>query len=121
MRQIITSILLVLSHFLYSQVITYTSATDTLRVQLPFNRLIRPAGTQVFFGNKALENHSLDAAISPDGKWLAVMERYSIIFISTENDKVAFRLANNDNPDLRGGSQSLCGAWQLLCDPAHAS
>ena len=109
MRQIITSILLVLSHFLYSQVITYTSATDTLRVQLPFNRLIRPAGTQVFFGNKALENHSLDAAISPDGKWLAVMERYSIIFISTENDKVAFRLANNDNPDLRGGMNTYSG------------
>ena len=41
--------------------------------------MIQPAGLQIFFGDKSLENHALDAALSPDGKWLAVEERYSIV------------------------------------------
>ncbi len=32
---------------------------------LPNNRWINPTGTQVYFGNPALENHALDVALSP--------------------------------------------------------
>ncbi len=54
------------------------------QIQLPYNRLIQPAGTLISnLGLESLENHALDAALSPDGKLLAVMERYSIIFIDT--------------------------------------
>ena len=76
---------------------------------LPYNRLIQPAGLQIFFGDEALENHSMDAALSPDGKWLAVMERYSIVFISTANNNVKYRLTNNSNPKLKGGMNTYSG------------
>jgi YVTN family beta-propeller protein len=83
--------------------------TQPDRIQLPWNRFIQPAGIQVFFGDESLENHALDAALSPDGKWLAVEERYSIIFISTADNKVKFRLANNSHPDLKGGMNTYSG------------
>jgi YVTN family beta-propeller protein len=82
---------------------------QTLPVQLPYNRMIQPAGLQIFFGDESLENHSLDAALSPDGKWLAVEERYSIVFINTSDNKVKFTLTNKTLPDLRGGMNTYSG------------
>jgi hypothetical protein len=78
-------------------------------IQLPYNRMIQPAGLQIYFGIDSLENHSLDAALSPDGKWLAVEERYSIVFISTSDNKLKYRLANNDLPMLTGGMNTYSG------------
>jgi YVTN family beta-propeller protein len=77
--------------------------------QLPYNRMIQPAGLQVYFGDISLENHSLDAALSPDGKWLAVEERYSIVFISTSDNKVKYTLSLNVSPDLLGGMNTYSG------------
>jgi YVTN family beta-propeller protein len=81
----------------------------TGNVQLPYNRLIQPAGKQILFGDEALENHALDVALSPDGKWLAVEERYSIVFISTQTNQVIFTLPNNLNPELSGGMNTFSG------------
>ena len=76
--------------------------------------MIQPAGLQIYFGDESLENHSLDAALSPDGKWLAVEERYSIVFISTSDNKVKFTLPNNNHPDLRGGMNTYSGiTWYI--------
>jgi hypothetical protein len=83
--------------------------THKRQVQLPYNRLIQPAGLQIVFGDEALENHALDVVLSPDGKWLAVEERYSIIFISTSTNKVVYRLPNNLNSDLSGGMNTYSG------------
>jgi len=77
--------------------------------QLPYNRLIQPAGLQIYFGDEALENHSLDAAISSDGKWLAVEERFSIVFINTTDQKVKFILPNSNNLYLSGGMNTYSG------------
>ena len=94
-----------------------TTVENPRQVRLPFNRLIQPAGTQTFFGDNTLENHALDAALSPDGKWLAVEERYSIIFISTADNQVKFRLSNNSDPDLRGGMNTFSGIiWHVGSD-----
>jgi YVTN family beta-propeller protein len=79
------------------------------KVQLPYNRMIQPAGLQIYFGDPSLENHSMDAVLSPDGKWLVVEERYSIVFISTADNKVKFRLALSDQSDLRGGMNTYSG------------
>ncbi len=76
---------------------------------LPYNRIIQPAGLQISFGNDSLENHSLDAALSPDGKWLAVEERYSIIFISTSDNKIKYKLANREIPEIGGGMNTYSG------------
>ncbi len=85
------------------------SNAQTLPVQLPYNRMIQPAGRQIIFGDESLENHSLDAVLSPDGKWLAVEERYSIVFISTSDNTVKFILANKILPELRGGMNTYSG------------
>jgi YVTN family beta-propeller protein len=93
-----------------SQPITKNNGfTNPGQIQLPYNRMIQPAGLQIFFGDNALENHSLDAVLSPDGQWLAVEERYSIVFISTSDNKVKFRLANDNHPDLKGGMNTYSG------------
>ena len=78
-------------------------------ILLPYNRIIQPAGLQIFFGDKALENHSLDAALSPDGKWLAVEERYSVVIINTLDNKVKYVLKLNDKTELKGGMNTYSG------------
>jgi YVTN family beta-propeller protein len=83
--------------------------TRAHQIQLPYNRIIQPAGIQITFGDDALENHSLDAVLSPDNRWLAVQERYSIVFISAADNKVIYRLANNENPRLRGCMNTYSG------------
>ncbi|MFZ0281369.1 MAG: alkaline phosphatase family protein [Bacteroidales bacterium] len=109
MRYLLSTLFVVYCLQIYSQVTLEKQITGTGQIQLPYNRLIQPAGLQIVFGDEALENHSLDVVLSPDGKWLAVEERYSIIFISTATNKVVYRLPNNLNPDLRGGMNTYSG------------
>ncbi|HBE39632.1 MAG TPA: phosphoesterase [Bacteroidales bacterium] len=77
--------------------------------RLPYNRLIQPAGQQIVFGDESRENHSMDVALSPDGKWLAVEERLTIVFISTEDNKIKYTLHNNLHPELRGARNTYSG------------
>jgi YVTN family beta-propeller protein len=87
------------------------------RILLPYNRMIQPAGSQIFFGSDLLENHALDAALSPDGKWLAVEERFSIVFINTEDNTIKFSLLLNADTDLRGGMNTYSGIiWHTGAD-----
>lgn len=83
--------------------------SELARVQLPYNRFVHSAGDQIFFGDASLENHALDVALSPDRKWIAVEERTSIVFISTQADTVKFMLRNTFHPDLRGGGNTYSG------------
>ncbi len=92
-----------------SQSFVNPEITNSRQTQLPYNRVVQPAGLQVYFGYKALENHSLDAALSPDGKWLAVEERHSIVFINTLDNAVRFILPNFNHPDLQGGMNTYSG------------
>jgi|LSQX01.3.fsa_nt_gb YVTN family beta-propeller protein len=71
--------------------------TDSLTpVMMPFNRWIDPAGHQVYFGNRKGENHALDCALSPDGKWVAIEERRSIVILSTQTNKVVHTFLLSD-------------------------
>src|SRR5665811_1624882 len=92
-----------------SQVITAPIIKNPRQILLPYNRIIQPAGLQIYFGDRSLENHSLDASFSPDGKWLAVEERYSIVIISTTDNKVKFILDNDTHADLMGGMNTYSG------------
>jgi YVTN family beta-propeller protein len=109
MRYILLSVLALLCLTSQSQVITDPGLTNPRQVSLPYNRIIQPAGLQIYFGDKTLENHSLDASLSPDGKWLVVEERYSIVIIGTADKKVKFILANNTHADLMGGMNTYSG------------
>jgi YVTN family beta-propeller protein len=68
-----------------------TLGVNDLPVAMPYNRWVDPAGVQIYFGDKELENHALDCVVSPDGKWVAVEGRYSIVIISPESKKVVSR------------------------------
>jgi YVTN family beta-propeller protein len=76
---------------------------------MPYNRITQPAGLQIFFGDRSSENHSLDAALSPDNKWLAVEERYSLVFISTADKQVKFVFDNDTHSELLGGMNTYSG------------
>ena len=43
-----------------------TLAGNELPVMMPYNRWIKPAGEQIYFGDEILENHALDCALSPE-------------------------------------------------------
>ncbi|MCD6346635.1 MAG: YncE family protein, partial [Bacteroidales bacterium] len=64
--------------------------TDT-GLSMPYNKILNPAGEQITFGDKNLENHALDVALSPDKKTLAVEGRYSIVFVNTSNNNIISR------------------------------
>ena len=108
-KYILSAVLTIASFVSHSQVINGPVPLNKNQILLPYNRMIQPAGLQVFFGDESLENHSLDAALSPDGKWIAVEERYSIVFISTADNKVKFTLANKVHPNLLGGMNTYSG------------
>lgn len=86
------------------------SPTDNPNL-LPYNRWISPAGSQVYFGNKSLENHAMDVALSPDGKWVAVEGRYEVVILSSETGKIV------DNLPLSGliQGQSLMNTFSGIC------
>lgn len=73
---------------------TYESSTlagNNLPVLMPYNRWIEPAGEQIYFGDNELENHALDCSLSPDGKWIAVEGRYSVVIIDPATKKTVHR------------------------------
>ena len=81
----------------HSGVSAYHSAYDdtSLVVQagpilLPYNRYIDPAGSVIRFGDPEYENHSLDCCLLPDGKTLAVEDRYGVAFIDVQTQKLLF-------------------------------
>lgn len=115
MKKILIFILLTGCAVLQSQVLKEAGVVTNIRkIQMPWNRFIQPAGKQVFFGDASLENHALDAALSPDGKWLAVEERFSIVFIRTADDSVKYILRNNESMELRGGMNTYSGiTWNI--------
>jgi YVTN family beta-propeller protein len=114
MKYFFLAVLLLMASHLWSQELTDPFSPDAGRIQLPYNRFIQPAGIQIPFGDASQENHALDAVLSPDGKWLAVEERYSIVFISTTDNKVTFVLRNIAHPDLRGGMNTYSGIiWHM--------
>ncbi|MFY9154281.1 MAG: alkaline phosphatase family protein [Prolixibacteraceae bacterium] len=80
---------------------------------MPFNRWIEPAGEQVYFGDAELENHALDCSLSPDGKWLAVEGRYSVVIISTETHKIVHRFVLKSHFPSDGFMNTFSGiSWR---------
>jgi len=109
MKYFCLAVLASLSIVCHCQDVSDYAQLPTGQILLPYNRIIQPAGLQISFGDHSLENHSLDAALSPDGKWLAVEERYGITFISATDNNIKYRLANDENPELSGGMNTYSG------------
>lgn len=94
----------------------YHSAYDdsTLMVKagpmlLPYNRFIDPAGDIVRFGNPDMENHSLDCCLLPDGKILAVEDRYGVAFIDVKRQKMVFHYEYGSDKANKRMMSVYCG------------
>jgi len=114
LKYLLTVSLYLISCTLMAQTLTAPLVKTEIseKFDLPWNRLLHPAGKQIIFGNEDLENHALDAALSPDGKWLAVEERFSVVFISTRNDSIIFSLPLDSHPDLLRAMNTYSGiSW----------
>jgi YVTN family beta-propeller protein len=57
-------------------------------ILMPYNRYIDPVGTVVRFGNAEKESHALDCILLPDGKTLAVEERFGVAFINLQTKQL---------------------------------
>ena len=59
--------------------------------EMPYNRLIKSAGTLISYGNSELENHALDIIVMPDKKLLAVEDRYGIAVVDSKSNTLIDR------------------------------
>jgi len=63
MKQIIIPLLILATISAEAQLPADHLHVNPKAVQLPYNMLIKPAGIQIVFGNKTLENHALDGVL----------------------------------------------------------
>jgi YVTN family beta-propeller protein len=100
---------------LYAQQVEEMVISETNKLELPYSRIIQPAGKQIHFGDPQLENHALDCALSPDEKWLVVEERFSLLFINTSTNQIAYTLVLSDIPGINKGLNTYSGiCWSFI-------
>lgn len=82
--------------------------SDSLRL-MPFNRIIRSAGDVVRYGDPALENHALDAAIlSKDGK-MVIEDRYGITALDLVTKTISSKWTFSDIPAYKDYMSTYSG------------
>ena len=110
MRQLLVFFIILLSAMMPTlQAQSQSKKTAAPLQMLTNDRLIKPAGQLIVMGDSTKENHALDCALSPDKKWLAVEERYSVVFINTANNKVEHVLQLKDIPELKTAMSTYSG------------
>lgn len=65
---------------------------------LPYNRVIRSAGTVVRYGKPELENHALDVALLPVPDLAVIEDRYGISTLNIHDKKISNRWSYSDMP-----------------------
>lgn len=78
---------------------------------MPFNRLIRSAGKVVTFGDPKQENHALDFSVMPDGRHVAVEDRYGVAVVDAGTREIVHRWTYRDDPasQVKGLMSTYCG------------
>lgn len=72
--------------------------SDPERIIVPTNQVLSPLGRQVAYGGRPV-----DLALSPDGRWLAVLDRAAVLLINPETAQVVSRA-----PHKGGSYAGLC-------------
>ena len=83
---------------------------------MPFNRLVRSAGTVVTFGDPRLENHALDFAVLPDNKHLVVEDRYGIAVLDMASRQIVHRWSMRDGSETRSLMSTYSGIKAFAYD-----
>ncbi|HEV2353452.1 MAG TPA: phosphoesterase, partial [Puia sp.] len=78
---------------------------------MPYNRLIHSAGKVVSFGDPKLENHALDFSLLPDGRHLAVEDRYGVAVLDMRSGAIVHRWTFRESTEqaARGLMSTYCG------------
>ncbi len=81
---------------------------------MPYNRIISPAGKVVSWGNKNMEQHSLDVQLIPGTQWLAVEEKNGIVIIDINKEAVIAKWNYDDYKALSKLKSTYSGiqVWQ---------
>ncbi len=88
-----------------------TLMADSPTTIMPFNRLVRSAGKVVTFGDPKLENHTLDFSVMPDGRHIAVEDRYGIAIVDAGTHEIVKRWTYRDHESslVKGLMSTYCG------------
>src|SRR5262245_18093158 len=61
------------------------------KIVVPTNQVLSPAGKQIQFSGRPT-----DLALSPDGKWLGVLDRNHVALINPETGEIANRVSHGN-------------------------
>jgi YVTN family beta-propeller protein len=76
---------------------------------MPFNRLVQSAGKVVTYGNPEYENHTLDFAVLPGSKYLAVEDRYGVAVLDIRTQQIKHRWSFDEHAENKGLMSTYCG------------
>lgn len=76
---------------------------------MPYNRILKPAGESVSFGDGSVENHSLDAILLPDKQTLLVEDRYGIAFFDAKSHQIIHRWSYAKDSKYKGSMNTFSG------------
>jgi hypothetical protein len=82
---------------------------DTSKKLLPYNRIIKSAGTVIRFGDPSLENHALDVAAIEGDRIAIVEERFGLTAIDVEKKEILSRLAYAALPNFKSYISTYSG------------
>lgn len=90
-----------LAAFCKTYSLTYAQLHNDSLILMPYNRIIKSAGTVIRFGDPALENHALDIADLPGTELVAVEDRYGLALINVTTAKLVQRVSYTDYPAFK--------------------
>ncbi len=88
----------------------------SLPVMMPHNRIIRPAGKVISFGDPDLENHSLDIQSLPGSNLMVIEDRYGIALLDPRTRKIVNRWSYFDDPEYSGFMSTYSGITTVKDD-----
>lgn len=90
----------------------FVSRNKSLRL-LPYNRIIKSAGTVIRYGKPNLENHALDIAVLNDKGLVVVEERYGLVVIDIHQQKIIDEWRFSEMPQYAKFMSSYSGIKTL--------
>ena len=86
-----------------------TLTPDNSEILMPYNRFIDAAGTVVRFGDRKLENHSLDCIFLPGSRIVAVEDRYGLAMLDVTTNRLIDHLDYGNTAPFKGLMSTFSG------------